>query len=138
MKTVSNKMRNVLTVVLIIALMVLSKYSFADTSDRDKNKATPVQVKHIGTVNGSNLIEVSIDNVAEEIIEISFIDTDGVELFKDEFSDKKITKKFLLDISESSISNLKLIVTTKKKTQTQSFVISKDVKVVELNVTALN
>jgi hypothetical protein len=138
MKTVSNKMRNVLTVVLIIALMVLSKYSFADTSDRDRNKATPVQVKHIGTVNGSNLIEVSIDNAAEEMIEISFIDNDGVELFKDEFNDKKIAKKFLLDIPKSSISKLKLIVTTKKKTQTQSFAISKDDKVVELNVTVLN
>lgn len=131
-------MRNVLTVVLIIALMVLSKYSFADTSDRDRNKATPVQVKHIGTVNGSNLIEVSIDNAAEEMIEISFIDNDGVELFKDEFNDKKIAKKFLLDIPKSSISKLKLIVTTKKKTQTQSFAISKDDKVVELNVTVLN
>lgn len=87
-----------------------------------------MQVKHKGTVNGSNLIEVSIDNLAEEVIEISFIDTDGVELFKDEFSDKKIAKKFLLDIPESSISKLKIIVTTKKKMQTQSFVISKDDK----------
>lgn len=39
MKTVSNKMRNVLTVVLIIALMVLSKYSFADTTDKDKKQS---------------------------------------------------------------------------------------------------
>lgn len=131
MKSVNNKVRNVLTVVLVIALMVLSKYSFADTTDVRPSSGTPVAVKHIGSVYGQDLIQVEVDNLLNETVTISFVDEEGIELYSETFTDKKITKKFLLDISEVNYDNLQLVITTKKQTQTQSFKIAKTTTVAD-------
>lgn len=131
MKSVNNKVRNVLTVFLIIALMVLSKYSFADTTNKDVKTANTVEVKHLGSIKGQDVIQVNIDNAQGESVEITFVDAEGIELYSDVFTDKFISKKYLLDIPENSFNNLQLIVKTKKQTDTQSFVIAKDVKIIE-------
>lgn len=131
MKSVNNKVRNVLTVVLVIALMVLSKYSFADTTDVRPVSGTPVAVKYIGSAYGQDIIQVEVDNLLDETVTISFVDEEGVELYAETFTDKKITKKFLLDIPEVNYDNLQLVVTTKKKIQSQSFKITKTLTVVD-------
>jgi hypothetical protein len=131
MKSVNNKVRNLLTVFLVIALMVLSKYSFADTTDRNVNKSTPVDVKHVGTFKGQDLIQVNIENASGDKIEISFVDSEGYVLYEDVFTEKSISKKFLLDIPDNNFNSLQLIVRTQKQSQAQSFSIAKDVIVVE-------
>ncbi len=136
MKSVNNKVRNLLTVFLVIALMVLSKYSFADTTDRNVNKSTPVDVKHVGTFKGQDLIQVNIENASGDNIEISFVDSEGYVLYSDVFNDKNISKKFLLDIPENSFNDFQLIVKTQKQSQTQSFGIGKEIKIVEKTIIA--
>lgn len=134
MKSVNNKVRNVLTVFLIIALMVLSKYSFANNNNKEVKKENSVEVKHIGSIKGQDVIQVSIDNAQGESVEIIFVDAEGTELYSEVFTDKFISKKYLLDIPESNINNLELIVRTKKQSNTQSFKIAKDIKVLEQTI----
>ena len=131
MKSVNNKVRNVLTVVLVIALMVLSKYSFADTTDVRPVSSTPVAVKYVGSVYGQDVIQVEIENILDESIEISFVDLEGVVLYSETFTGKKITKKFLLDMPDVNYENLQLVVTSKKKAQSQSFKIAKNTSIAE-------
>jgi adenylate cyclase len=130
MKSVNNKVRNVLTLVLVIALMVLSKYSFADTTER-KVPATPVSVKYIGSINNQDLIQVEIENNSDDSFEISFVDKDGIELYSEIFNTRKISKKFLLDIPDLNFKNLQLIVTSKKTFQSQTFSLAKNRTVFE-------
>lgn len=134
MKSVNNKVRNVVTVFLIIALMVLSKYSFASTGKKEAKKENNVEVKHVGSIKGQDVIQVSIDNAQGESIEIVFVDAEGVELYAEVFNDKFISKKYLLDIPESNINNLELIVRTKKQSTTQSFKLAKDIKILEQTI----
>lgn len=134
MKSVNNKVRNVVTVFLIIALMVLSKYSFASTGNKEAKKENNVEVKHVGSIKGQDVIQVSIDNAQGESIEIVFVDAEGVELYAEVFNDKFISKKYLLDIPESNINNLELIVRTKKQSTTQSFKLAKDIKILEQTI----
>lgn len=134
MKSVNNKVRNVLTVFLIIALMVLSKYSFANAGNKEVKKENTVEVKHVGSIKGQDVIQVSIGNAQGESIEIVFVDVEGIELYSEVFTDKFISKKYLLDIPESNINNLELIVRTKKHSTTQSFKIAKDIKIFEQTI----
>jgi hypothetical protein len=135
MKSVNNKVRNVLTVILVIGLLVLSNYSFADTTNR-KPLTTPVSVKYIGSVNNQDLIQVEIDNSSEDELQISFVDKDGVELYSEYFNSKKIVKKFLLDISDLNYNNIQVIVTSRKTANSQSFSIEKSSTSVENIVVA--
>lgn len=134
MKSVNNKVRNVLTVFLIIALMVLSKYSFADTTNKEIKTTNTVEVKHVGSIKGQDVIQVNIDNAQGESVEITFVDAEGIELYSEVFTDKFISKKYLLDIPEGNINDLQLIVKTTKQSSTQSFIIAKDIKIVEQTV----
>jgi hypothetical protein len=108
----------------------LSKYSFADTTER-KVPATPVSVKYIGSINNQDLIQVEIENNSDDSFEISFVDKDGIELYSEIFNTRKISKKFLLDIPDLNFKNLQLIVTSKKTFQSQTFSLAKNRTVFE-------
>jgi hypothetical protein len=135
MKSVNNKVRNVLTVILVIGLLVLSNYSFADTTTR-KPLANPVSVKYIGSVNNQDLIQVEIDNSSEDELQITFIDNEGVELYSEYFNSKKITKKFLLDISDFNYNNIQVVVSSRKTSSSQSFAIVKNSTTIDTVVVA--
>ncbi len=129
MKSVNNKVRNVLTVVLVIALMVLSKYSFADTITVKNTIDTATTVKYLGSTNGKDVFQIEIENIQDDTFEISFVDADGIMLYSEIFSGKKIVKKFLLDIPESAYDNLQITIGNKKTSQ--SYKIEKTTRVVQ-------
>lgn len=129
MKSVNNKVRNVLTVVLVIALVVLSKYSFADSITVKNTIDTATTVKYLGSTNGQAVFQIEIENIQEEAFEISFVDADGIKFYSEIFSGKKIIKKFLLDIPESAYDNLQITIGNKKTSQ--SYKIEKTTRVVQ-------
>jgi len=113
-------------VALVVALFILGINSnvFAYKGDKP-NTQLPISVKVIGSLNGHNLLQLEIDNVDGEEVEISFRDIDGVELFNEVFTDKKISKKFLFDICDADFKHIQMTVNSRKVVTEQVYYVAK-------------
>lgn len=126
MKSVNNKLKSILSLVAVLVLTTISTATFASNDKVAKNtKSIPTEVKYLYTVNGNDIIQVDIDNENGDDLTITLIDAEGEELYSELVSDKKISKKFLMDMPDFTSKKITLTVTSKKGGINQSLLLSK-------------
>lgn len=133
MKRVTMNMRNLVNVVLVVILTTVSTVSFASGEKTVKPaKSIPTEVKYLYTVNGNDIIQIDIENENAEDLEITLVDGEGEELYSEMASDKKISKKFLMDMHDFTAKKISLVVTSKKGGINQTMLLTKQALLAKL------
>lgn len=133
MKSVNATMKSVFSALALVAVMVLS--AGAAKANTEKNRTEDdrktVEVKYVGSLNQQPVLEISLENENAEDLNITLKDMDGNVLYSGSFNDKKIVKKFQFDNQGSDAIQIKLTVSSKRKSQTEIFQINRSRQVVE-------
>lgn len=131
MKTLGSKVRNSSFLVVLFCLLSMN---FIPASVRaqegDQPNANPVEIKYIGTKDGKMCFQVDFDNQNEDNYNIAIKDQDGFVFFKDQFSDKKFSKKFLVDTNELGSSTIVFSFKSQKTKQPLVYQVNTSTRVV--------
>ncbi|ULQ50695.1 hypothetical protein [Flavihumibacter fluvii] len=133
MKSVNTKLKAMLSVAAVAAVMVLSTGTANANNEKTgvERSVIPVEVKYIGSQNEQPVLEVSLDNAAGEEFKVTLRDENGELLYSGSFTNKKIVKRFQFDNGSDNPMRILLTVSTKKLSQTETFEISKNRQVIE-------
>jgi hypothetical protein len=135
--TMVKKVVSALSIVLVIAL-VQPAMAFDGGKEKTTNSPSLIEVKHLGTIDSKDLIRIQFDNSKGEDLSLIIKDTDGNELYSEDFSDTKFSKKFLLNMPDFDQQKIEVTVTSKNSGFTQTYNINKEVKEInEIVVTAV-
>ena len=122
-----------LSAVALVAVLVLNAGTAKANNEKPKSveDRIPVEVKYVGSLNQQPVLEVSLENTNAEDLSVTLKDMDGNVLYSGNFNDKKISKKFQFDNQGSDNIQIKLTVSSKKKSYTEVFQINRSRQVVE-------
>jgi|GEM_PF-5926390 len=115
------------------AFLVLNTIPFSLHAQVEKHFTNPVGpvIKYLGKVEDRYIFQVDVENKNIESYRISIEDEDGVVLYRQDFRDAAITKRF--GFSQEEFSNRQLIFTVSKgrEKQQQVFQVSINSRVVQ-------
>ena len=133
MKSVNATVKSILSAVALVAVLVLNAGTAKANNEKPKSveDRIPVEVKYVGSLNQQPVLEVSLENTNAEDLSVTLKDMDGNVLYSGNFNDKKISKKFQFDNQGSDNIQIKLTVSSKKKSYTEVFQINRSRQVVE-------
>ncbi len=114
------------------SLLILSLAStMPANATGDNPKATPVEVKYLGTEDGKPTFQIAVNNPQGEEVVLSLRDENGYVLYTDTIKDKVYSRKLKFDELDADKLKLTLTLRTKKDVQTQTFQITKNTRTVE-------
>lgn len=131
MKTVNTSIKRVITLALVAAVLVLNAGVAKANTGKNKEEKKSIELRYVGSIDQQPVLEVAFDNEAGEDTNITLRDTDGNILYTGNFADKKIVKRFQFDNHGSEDIKIKLTVSSKKKSQTETFQINRSSQVIE-------
>ena len=131
MKALSSKVRNSSIIVVLFCLLSMNFIpASAHAQEGDQPNANPVEIKYIGTKDGKMCFQVDFDNQNEDSYNIAIKDQEGFTFFKDQFSDKKFSKKFLVDTNELGSSTIVFTFRSQKSKQPLVYQVNTSTRVV--------
>jgi len=131
MKTVNTQIKRALSLAVLALVLVLNAGVAKANNKKKIDEKKSIELRYVGSVNQMPVLEVAYDNEAGEDLNITLRDTEGNVLYTGNFSDKKIVKRFQFDNSSNDDIKIKLTVSSKKNTQTETFQIKRSSQVVE-------
>jgi len=118
------------TLVLSAAIALTSLSVNARTGGKEK-ATIPVEFSYVGSVNKSPVFQLDLVNDSDEKLYISIRNTAGDVLYSTSFKGKNFSKRIRFDNADLSDLQLKLVVTSKSKTEIQNFQITQHNRVIE-------
>lgn len=133
MKSVNATVKSILSAVVLVAVLVMNAGTAKANNEKTKSveDRIPVEVKYVGSLNQQPVLEISLDNANAEDLSVTLKDMDGNVLYSGNFNDRKISKKFQFDNQGSDNIQIKLTVSSKKKSYTEVFQVNRSRQVVE-------
>ncbi|KIC95861.1 hypothetical protein [Flavihumibacter solisilvae] len=133
MKSVNATVKSILSAVALVAVLVLNAGTAKANNEKPKSveDRIPVEVKYVGSLNQQPVLEISLDNANAEDLSVTLKDMDGNVLYSGNFNEKKISKKFQFDNQGSDNIQIKLTISSKKKSYTEVFQVNRSRQVVE-------
>jgi hypothetical protein len=133
MKSVNATVKSILSAVALVAVLVLNAGIAKANNEKPKSveDRIPVEVKYVGSLNQQPVLEISLDNANAEDLSVTLKDMDGNVLYSGNFNEKKISKKFQFDNQGSDNIQIKLTISSKKKSYTEVFQVNRSRQVVE-------
>jgi hypothetical protein len=129
-QTLGNKVRRGSALALLAGFLLINTVPvYAQIGDQPFSN--PVEIKYLGSNYGKMSFQVEFENQNEENLEIAIKDEQGYVLFKEQFKDKKFSKKFQIDRNELGDSKLILSVNGAKEKQAQVYQINTNYRIVE-------
>ncbi len=96
-----------------------------------KPKEVPVEVKYIGSMQGSPLFQIAFNNPEGNDISITLRDQEGYIIYTDVTNDKAYARKIRFDDLDFATMKLTLTLRSKKELQTKTFEVTRSSRVVE-------
>ncbi len=116
---------------LSFAIVFTTLMATAGTGDKDKKNSIPVELSYIGNINQSPVFQLALENETGEKLYISVRNQSGDVLYATSFKGKNFSKKIRFDNADMSDMQLKLVITSKTKFETQHFHITQQNRVIE-------
>ncbi len=129
MKSINVTPAKALILSLVIAFTSLT--AIADTREKNKENTIPVELSYIGSVNQSPVFQLDLVNESGEKLYISVRNHSGDVLYTTSFKGKNFSKKIRFDNADISDLQLKLVISSKTKSETQNFHITQHNRVIE-------
>ncbi len=108
--------------------MFLASVLFVSSAQaQQRSEESKPAITYLGKVNNQPLLQVEFENKEEKPYFITIHDSQGVQLYANEFTERKFSKKFRIALDEPSDLKLKITLSSGKQRETQ---------IVELNTTS--
>lgn len=117
--------------ILSLAIVFTSLAASADTIGKNKENTIPVVLSYIGSVHQSPVFQLDLVNESGEKLYISIRNQAGDVLYTTSFKGKNFSKKIRFDNADISDLQLKLVINSKTKSETQNFHITQNNRVIE-------
>jgi hypothetical protein len=97
----------------------------------DKPKETPVEIKYLGSKEGTLLFQIHFANPNAEEVNLMLRDENGNVIYTEVVRDKVYSRKIRFEEMESSNMKLTLTLRTRKEVQSKTFEIKRSTRVIE-------
>lgn len=130
MKSINLNPAKLLFLSLAIAFTSVTASANTGTKEKEKN-SIPVELSYIGSVNQSPVFQLDLVNDSDEKLYISIRNNAGDVLYTTSFKGKNFSKKIRFDNADLSDLQLKLVVSTKTRSEVQNFHITQQNRIIE-------
>jgi hypothetical protein len=123
-----NQISNLLTKVVFALFLFAAPVTMMAA---DKGKNPPAEIKYLGNVNDKPVFQIRFDNENAEELVLSLRDVNGVVIYSEVVKDKKYSRNIQLENNELDGLKFTLALRSKKSTRTQTFQVSRSVRITE-------
>lgn len=116
--------------VLALLFAGIVNTSFAQADDT-KPADVPVEVKYLGSTQGSPLFQIAFNNPQGDEVNVTLRDGDGYTIYSDVTKEKTYIRKIRFDELDFETMKLVLTLRTKKELQTKIFEVTRNMRTVE-------
>ena len=109
-------MKQVVRIVVILMTAIIPMISNAQSTDPIERKAS---LTYVGSKDESSIILLEVKNDKAEKFNVVLLQKNGSILYKESFSDKKITKRFF--IPRDIVADVKIVVADEKDKNREEF-----------------
>jgi hypothetical protein len=118
----------VVSIILTGVIIINSSINVLANGEKPKSTDFPVQITYIGEKNLLPVFEIQIDNLEADDYIIFVKDANGVLLYSEKLTTKKIIRKYVLEADDLEMMGTTFEVTNKKTNETSAYKISRQVK----------
>lgn len=126
----NNTLRAAATLFLSGLFFLQAGATAAQSHNKDKADANPVNVTYIGSQDGNYIFDVQFDNNAGDTYYVAVVDDAGNTLYKGMYSDKKFDKKFKLPPGEE-INSISFVIRNLKSNSSFTYAVAAQQRSVE-------
>jgi hypothetical protein len=117
--------------IFLAAILMLGIIPAVSAQTSNKTNPAVVDIKYLGSVDNQPIFQVEFDNASQENIHVSITDEDGNVLYGEKFRDKKFSRKFKFEKSNSDPFKLKFTLTGDNAKLSQVFEVNTKVWTVQ-------
>lgn len=124
-----------LSIILTGFFVIACSMTVLASGEKSRSIDLPIQISYIGEKNLLPVFEIQIDNLEESDYIIGVKDANGILLYSEKLSTKKIIRKYVLEADDLEMMGTTFEVTNKKTNETSVYKISRQVKEENIIVT---
>ncbi|MBX3239622.1 MAG: hypothetical protein KIT80_20230 [Chitinophagaceae bacterium] len=131
MKSINVSFLRITSLVMLLVIFSFTAFTAQANPEKKEKNEIPVELTYIGSVNQSPVFQLDLVNESGEKVNISIRSSAGDVLYTTSFKGKNFSKKIRFDNIDLSDLQLKLVITSKTKTEVQNFQITQSNRVIE-------
>jgi hypothetical protein len=123
MKTVISNLKLAAIASMIFFSMGIAKVSYAT----DSVSTPPMPIQYVGKQQTYPVFQLKLNNKDEDEFLVTIRDVDQVVLYSETLKGKNVSRKYGFDVEASDLTNLRVVITSKKTKESQVYKIVSDV-----------
>lgn len=121
---------------ITLALTLFFAAGFMQKTTATPNPENPVELKLTDSLSGHPVFRLKIGNTEESEFYIQVQDADGTILYHEVLKGKNLSRRYLMNMEEADLNNIRFEVTNLKTHETQAYNITRNTHLVENLVVA--
>lgn len=131
LQTVNHYTRKAITAAIVLSLFLVSSLPLAAGAQQFAFERKNPEIKYLGTVEDKMIFQIDLKNESDKNQYVSIKDEEGNILFTEKIRDNEFSRKFGFDKNEFEGKNVSFVIHSGKDVMSQTFQVSRNLRMVE-------